>query len=150
MNRMNTIKYGFLSLAVCSVLFLTSCEEDINVGSNVDETPYLGATQLNGLLLDESTNKNNSVVELRDTEYSTNVIFSLSKLPQKGVDVKIAVDEAYKDTYNAIHNTDFELFPVANVKIAHDGIFLLAPDEKSTPSVKVTLTAFDGDRKSVV
>ena len=48
MNRMNTIKYGFLSLAVCSVLFLTSCEEDINVGSNVDETPYLGATQLNG------------------------------------------------------------------------------------------------------
>ena len=70
MNRMNTIKYGFLSLAVCSVLFLTSCEEDINVGSNVDETPYLGATQLNGLLLDESTNKNNSVVELRDAEYS--------------------------------------------------------------------------------
>lgn len=144
MNRMNTIKYGFLSLAVCSVLFLTSCEEDINVGSNVDETPYLGATQLNGLLLDESTNKNNSVVELRDAEYSTNVIFSLSKLPQKGVDVKIAVDEAYKDTYNAIHNTDFELFPAENVKIAHDGIFLLAPDDKSTPSVKVTLTAFDG------
>lgn len=141
---MNNIKYAFLSLAICFAVLFTSCEEEINVGIKLDETPYWNATQLNGLLLDESTNKNSSVVELRSNEYSTNVVFNLSKLPQKGVDVKIAVDEAYKDTYNAIHGTDFELFPAANVKIANSGAFLLAPDDKNTPSIKVTLNAFDG------
>lgn len=144
MNVMNNIKYSFLSLAVCSAMLFTSCEEEVNVGNKLDEAPYWSATQLNGLLLDESTNKNSSVVELRGDEYSTNVVFNLSKLPQKGVDVKITVDEAYKDTYNAIHGTDFELFPTANVEIAHDGTFLLAPDDKSTPSIKITLNAFDG------
>lgn len=36
------------------------------------------------------------------------------------------------------------MFPAANVKIANNGTFVLAPDDKVTPSVKVTLTAFDG------
>lgn len=140
----NNIKHSFLPLAMFAMTIFTSCEDDIVVGSRIDESPYLTSTQLNGLLLDENTNKNSSVVELRDNEHSTNVVFRLSKLPQKGVDVQIAVDESYVATYNAVHETDFKAFPAANVKIANNGTFVLAPDDKNTPSVKVTLTAFEG------
>lgn len=144
MNMINNIKYAFLPLVICTMSIFTSCEDDIEIGSNIDESSYLAATQLSGLLLDENTNKNSSVIELRDNEYSTNVVFRLSKLPQKGVDVQIAVEESYVATYNAAHETDFELFPAANVKIANNGAFVLAPDDKIIPSVKVTLTAFEG------
>lgn len=144
MNIINNIRYSSLSLAMLAATVLTSCDENIEIGKAVDESPYIASTQLNGLLVDETTNKNNSVIELRENEYSTNVVFRLSKLPQKGVDVKIAVDESYAATYNAVHETDFEVFPAANVKIAYNGTFVLAPDDKVTPSVKVTLTAFEG------
>ena len=144
MNMINSIKYAFLPVVMFTMATFTSCEEDIEIGNKIDESSYLASTQLSGLLLDENTNKNSSVIELRNNEYSTNVIFRLSKLPQKGVDVQIAVEESYAAIYNTAHETDFEVFPAANVKIAHNGTFVLAPDDKITPSVKVTLTAFDG------
>lgn len=141
---MNKIKYSLLPLVMLTTAIFTSCEENIVIDNNCDESSYSASTQLSGMLLDENTNKNSSVIELRDKEYSTNVVFRLSKLPQKGVDVQIAVEESYAATYNAAHETDFEVFPAANVKIANDGTFVLAPDDKVTPSVKVTLTAFEG------
>lgn len=138
------IRYIFRSMALLATMGFASCSENIELCNSVDESPYMASTQLNGLLLDESTNKNSSVVEMTEDEYSTNIVFRLSKLPQKGVDVKIAFDESYADIYNAAHDTDFELFPAANVKIHDNGELLLAPDEKNSPSVEVTLTAFDG------
>lgn len=144
MNMINNIKYAFLPVVMFTMATFTSCEEDIEIGNKIDESSYLASTQLSGLLLDENTNKNSSVIELRNNEYSTNVVFRLSKLPQKGVDVQIAVEESYAAIYNTTHETDFEVFPAANVKIANDGTFVLAPDDKVTSSVKVTLTAFDG------
>lgn len=143
MNMMKYIKYSFLPLAMIAMTTFTACEEDIEIGS-VDESAYISSTQLNGLLLDAATNKNSSVVELIGTEYTTDIVFRLSKLPQKGVDVKIDVDATYAAEYNAVHGTDFEVFPAANVKISNNGTFLLAPDDKTTPGVKVTLTAFSG------
>lgn len=137
------IKHAFLPLMMSVMVIFTSCEEDIEVGNPINESSYLASTQLNGLLLDENTNKNSSVVELRNNEYNTNVAFHLSKLPQKGVDIQIAVDESYAVTYNTIHETDFEIFPTTNVQIANNGVYVLAPEDKHTPSIKVTLTAFE-------
>lgn len=142
--NMKTIRYGVLPLFVCCMVIVIACEENIEVKTGLSDYPYLISTQLNGLLLDRNTNKNSSVIELRDEEYTTDVVFRLSQLPEKGVDVRIAVDGSYADTYNAIHKTDFELFPVSNVKIAHNGTFVLAPDDKATPGIKVNLTAFEG------
>ena len=133
MNMINNIKYAFLPMVMFTMATFTSCEEDIEIGNKIDESSYLASTQLSGLLLDENTNKNSSVIELRNNEYSTNVVFRLSKLPQKGVDVQIAVEESYAAIYNTTHETDFEVFPAANVKIANDGTFVLAPDDKVTP-----------------
>lgn len=140
----SNIKCAFLLLVMFAIAIFTSCEENIEIGNEIDESPYLTATQLSGLLLDENTNRSSSVIELRNNEYSTNIIFRLSKLPQKGVDIQISVDESYAITYNTIHETDFEVFPAANIKIANNGTYVLAPDDKNTPSIKVTLTSFEG------
>lgn len=146
MNEIKIMKYTYsLCLIVLMALIaFTACSEDVNLWNSIDETPYLAANRIDGLLVDESTNKNSSVVEMNTDEYSTNLVFRLSKKPEKGVDVKISFDEAYATTYNSIHNTDFELFPTSNVKIYNDGEFVLAPDDQSASGIKVTLTAFEG------
>lgn len=138
----NHIKYAFLPLAVFTAGLFTSCDEELEF--TADESAYLSATQINGMLLDAATNKNNSIVELRNDEQSTDIVFRLSKQPKTGVDVTITVDESYVTTYNAIHNTDFEMFPTENVTITNNGACLLAPDDTTTPGLKVTLTAFEG------
>jgi len=136
------MKYTFLPLAMLTAGLFTSCNEEI--GFAADESNYLSATQINGMLLDATTNKNNSIVELRNNTQSTNIVFRLSQQPKTGVDVTIGVDASYAVTYNSIHNTDFEMFPAENVAITNNGTCLLAPDDTATPGLKVTLTAFDG------
>ena len=115
MNMKNNLRYTFLLLLLCGMAF-TACEDDVTVGQEVDESQYENVTKLQGLLVDQSTNKNSSVIEMRGDVHSTDISFRLSKLPNKGVDVKITVDEAYAAEYNAAHNTTYEVYPAANVK----------------------------------
>ena len=75
----NCIKYTFLPLAMLTAGLFTSCDEELEFVA--DESTYLSATQINGMLLDATTNKNNSIVELRRNEQSTNIVFRLSKQP---------------------------------------------------------------------
>lgn len=63
MNMINNIKYAFLPVVMFTMATFTSCEEDIEIGNKIDESSYLASTQLSGLLLDENTNKNSSVIE---------------------------------------------------------------------------------------
>ena len=145
MNILHVFKQSLkaLPLAMLTLMTVTSCEEDAIVRSD-STSPYADVIQLKGKLIDGTTLKNNSVVEMRGDEYSTDITFSLSTLPKKGVDIKVAVDEAYAQTYNAAHGTDFELFPSANVSFENDGAYLIAPDEQTYPNIGVTLKAFDG------
>ena len=92
----NHIKYAFLPLAVFTAGLFTSCDEELEF--TADESAYLSVTQINGMLLDAATNKNNSIVELRNDEQSTDIVFRLSKQPKTGVDVTITVDESYVTT----------------------------------------------------
>lgn len=55
--------------------------------------------------------------------------------------MKIEVDPAYLETYNAEHGTEFQLFPAADVAIDREGKLLLAPDEIRSVGVGVTLAA---------
>lgn len=139
----NTInKISKLCIFVLGLLMLHSCADDIAVG-NIDESPYLNTGKLNAFLKDE-TGKSERVLELRADKYVTSVYVGLNKAPQQGVDVQIAFDKDYVEKYNAIHETNFESFPAENVKVAYDGKILLAPDDKSTPNLEVTITAFEG------
>ena len=140
----NIFKHNLLAwpLAMLALAAGTSCEDSI-VRSDSD-SPYADMIRLEGKLIDGTTLRNSSVVEMRDDAYSTNVTFKLSTPPKKGVDIKVAVDEAYAQKYNALHGTDFEVFPAANVSFNNGGAYVLAPDDQKMPDIRVTLTAFSG------
>lgn len=137
------IKRTLLALPLVVLALMTSCEEDAIVRSD-SVSPYAEEIQLKGKLIDGTTLQNNSVVEMRNDQYSTDIAFRLSTRPKKGVDIKIEVDEAYAQTYNTAHGTDFELFPSANVSFENNGAYVLAPDDQTLPNIGVTLTAFEG------
>ena len=112
MNTKKYLKYSFLPLVLMlGGLAFTACTDDIEGGKPVDEGAYDAVKRVDGMLLDVTSNKNESVIELRSDKYQTEVFFRLTKAPQKGVDVKIEVDPAYLETYNAEHGTEFQLFP---------------------------------------
>ena len=130
MNTKKYLKYSILPLALMlGGLAFTACTDDIEGGKPVDEGAYDAVKRVDGMLLDVTSNKNESVIELRSDKHQTEVFFRLTKVPQKGVDVKIEMDPAYLETYNAEHGTEFELFPAANVAIDREGKLLLAPGE---------------------
>ena len=142
MNTKKYLKYSILPLALMlGGLAFTACTDDIEGGKPVDEGAYDAVKRVDGMLLDVTSNKNESVIELRSDKHQTEVFFRLTKAPQKGVDVKIEMDPADLETYNAEHGTEFELFPAANVAIDREGKLLLAPDEIRSVGVGVTLAA---------
>ena len=138
----HTIKQYLLAwpLAMLALAMGTSCEDAI-VRSD-SESPYADMIRLEGKLVDVETLRNSAVVEMRADEYTADVMFKLSTRPNKGVDIRVAVDEAYAQTYNTLHETDYELFPTANVSLNNDGAYVLAPDDQKLPDIRVTLTAF--------
>lgn len=142
MNMKNIFKHNLLvwPMAMLALAMGTSCEDTI-VRSD-SESPYADMIRLEGKLIDGTTLRNSAVVEMRNDEYTTNVTFKLSTPPKKGVDIKVAVDEAYAQTYNTQHETDFELFPTANVSFNNGGAYVLAPDDQKLPNIAVTLKAF--------
>ncbi len=130
---------------LCFALLLggAACTDDIESGRTIDETPYHATMRIDGMLLDAATNRSETVVELREATCTTEIYFSLTKLPAKGVDVRIEIDADYAAQYNAAHGTEFALFPAEDVTIARDGELLLAPDEVRSKGVSVTLAADD-------
>ena len=138
----HTIKQYLLAwpLAMLALAMGTSCEDAI-VRSD-SESPYADMIRLEGKLVDVETLRNSAVVEMRADEYTADVMFKLSTRPNKGVDIRVAVDEAYAQTYNTLHETDYELFPTANVSLNNGGAYVLAPDDQKLPDIRVTLTAF--------
>ena len=113
MNTKKYLKYSFLPLVLMlGGLAFTACTDDIEGGKPVDEGAYDAVKRVDGMLLDVTSNKNESVIELRSDKYQTEVFFRLTKAPQKGVDVKIEVDPAYLETYNAEHGTELSLIHI--------------------------------------
>lgn len=141
MKKIKNLKASLACIAL--LLGAAACTDDIDSGRTIDEAPYGATARLDGMLLDAATNRDRSVVELRDAHCTTDIYFALTKLPKKGVDVKIGIDAEYAARYNAEHGTDFALFPAENVAFSRDGELLLAPDEVRSECVTVTLAASD-------
>lgn len=144
---MNTMKYVnriLLSSACCLGLALASCSEEIETSKKFDESCFDGLSRVDGMLSDEYTSDKERQLTLTNDRIETSVRFSLTQQPGKGVDAVVKYDADYLETYNLEHGTSCELFPESAVEIAGEGRVLLAPDDKRSESVTVTLTAFDG------
>ena len=66
MNTKKYLKYSFLPLVLMlGGLAFTACTDDIEGGKPVDEGAYDAVKRVDGMLLDVTSNKNESVIELR-------------------------------------------------------------------------------------
>ena len=141
---MTTMKrtYQYIAASVVAVLAFSACNETIVV-DKVDEGAYANVTTLVSTLRDANTKRVESVVEMRSNPFSTKVDFNLSRAPKKGVDVTVQYDAAYVETYNAEHGTSFQAYPESKVSIQNGGKIVVAPDEKVSYALDLTLQPFD-------
>lgn len=124
-------------------LALASCADDIESGYVVNENTYASAACIEGMLLDATTNRTTKVIELRGDAVETQAYFSLTKLPARGVDVRLEIDAEYVAKYNAAHKTEYALYPAEKVTFGRDGALLLAPDEVRSADIDVRIDASD-------
>ncbi|MBR5385249.1 MAG: DUF1735 domain-containing protein [Bacteroidales bacterium] len=137
------MKQIFYPIAILAAgLAFPSCDDTITV-DRVDESAYDNVVTLIGSVRDFKTNKTANVVDLRSEEYNTKVLFTLSRAPRQGVDVKISYDASYLEAYNESHGTSFELFPEAQYSLQNSGEILVAPDETRSYSLNLTLAPFE-------
>ena len=141
MNK--TMKHILNKIAAVAVsgLCLAACVEPITV-DKVDESAFNNVVNLVGSVRDLNTNKQENVVEIRKDAYNTSILFTLARAPKKGVDVKVAYDAEYVDTYNGIHNTSFEALSQEQFSLQNDGKIVVAPDEMRSFSLDLTINPF--------
>ncbi len=118
----------------------SACTEDIVI-DNVDESAYDNITTLYGTLRDATTSKVNNIVDLYKTDETRQLVFKLSREPQKGVDVKIDFDSSYLEQYNSEHETDFLLYPEEKLTIQNGGRIVIAPDEKQSYPLEINISS---------
>lgn len=143
---MKTIKYAnriLFSAACCLGLALASCSEEIETSKKFDEGCFDGLSRVDGMLVDEFTSGQERQLTMTNEQIATSVRFALTQQANKAVDAVIKYDAAYLETYNLEHGTSCELFPESAVEIGGEGRVLLAPDEKRSVAVPVTLSAFE-------
>lgn len=134
------------NISACLLLGISalaaSCSEEIVIGS-VDESAYSNVNTVSGYVKDVKTGKADNVIELRAESYSTALAFGLNKAPRKGVDVVLQYDAEYAQIYNAGHETEFPLYPEDLLELEDGGKILVAPDEKLSYEIGMTITYSD-------
>ena len=138
MKKINT----YIAASVLAVLGLSACNETIVV-DKVDEGAYANVTSLVTSLRDASANRVENVVEMRSEPIATEIVYTLGRAPKKGVDVTVQYDAAYVDAYNQAHGTSFRAYPESKVSLQNGGKIVVAPDEKVSYALDLTLDPFD-------
>ena len=84
MNTKKYLKYSFLPLVLMlGGLAFTACTDDIEGGKPVDEGAYDAVKRVDGMLLDVTSNKNESVIELRSDNTRPRSSSALRKRPRR-------------------------------------------------------------------
>lgn len=134
--------YSYIAAFAVAVTGLSACNETIVV-DKVDEGDYAHVDNLMATLRDARTRKVQNVVELRKEAFGTEVSFHLARAPRKGVDVAVQYDAAYVDAYNQAHGTAFRAFPESKVSLQNGGRIVVAPDEKESYALALSIDPLD-------
>lgn len=144
---MKTRKYAnriLLSMACGLGFAFASCSEEVATSFKFDEGGFDALARIDGMLVDGQTSANERELAFSGDELTTTVRFSLTREPGEGVDAVVSCDAGYLESYNLEHGTACELFPESAVVLGGGGRMLLAPDDKHSAAVEVTLKAFEG------
>ena len=143
MKRIHT----YIAVSAVAVLGLTACNETIVV-DKVDESAYANVVNLVSTLRDANTNKVTNTVEMRQDPFDTKVAVNLSRQPKKGVDVTVQYDPSYVETYNAEHGTSFKAYPESGLSLQNGGKIVVAPDEKVSYTLDLTIDPFEDQEEA--
>lgn len=115
----------------------TSCSDDIVVGT-YDSKDY---EVVNGVycMLRNAEGPNSRALEFRTNELATQYYIELSKASTEGVDITVSIDEKLLTEYNLANNTSYEMFPAELVKLEEDGAVLIAPGQRKSDPIDITL-----------
>lgn len=129
--KIKNIIFGlpFILMIGCITAFV-SCADDLDIGKDIDESIYEEIYKNNAFLRDAKTNKVSNVIELYKEQYATKVRLGLSKPATSTTKAKVKVDAEYLTIYNAMHETDFELYPLEGVTFSDEGAFIIFNDNK--------------------
>lgn len=128
-----------IATAIIAGLTSVSCQPEITIGNQIDENAYDNINSVSGGIFDGETGKKEIVLEIRQKAQDISVDFRLNRAPMMGVDVDITYDAGYLDRFNQIHGTSFELYPEENISIGDNGKIVVAPDEKKSYSVDLSI-----------
>ena len=134
--------YNYIAVSAVAALGLTACNETIVV-DKVDEGAYANVVNLVGTLRDANTNKVSNIVEMRQDPFGTQVAVNFSRMPKKGVDVTVQYDAAYVEAYNKEHGTSFQAYPESKVSLQNGGKIVVAPDEKVSYTLDLSIEPFE-------
>jgi hypothetical protein len=126
----------FISLLIAGV-FLTSCDEKIVV-SEIDESPYQLANEIQSYLKDASSARKMIPVEVRNTS-EVQLYFGVTAASKTAANAQVVIDEDFVATYNRENVTLYQPFPSANVSIANSGNLSIAAWQKESEKLTVTL-----------
>lgn len=143
MKRKNIYNWLMGTACLLAISSFISCSDDLEIGSQYDESDYQGIYENRAYLCDGTTGRVSNVIELYSASHTTAVRMNLSKGGITTTSAKVAIDEAYLDTYNKLHNTEFELLPKELVTLSNDGILSV---QQKTSELEVELVIQAGDQ----
>lgn len=114
-----------------AMVFTTSCDDDINIQRDIDESDYNGIYTNNVYLRDAKTNKRSNIVELYHDSDTKKIKLGLSKAATASTSATVKIDAEYLAAYNLEHETDFELYPIKDITLSNDGKFVGVDGAKS-------------------
>lgn len=119
-------------------------DNSIEVGKAIDETPYGTIGESNGFILDASTGLSTGVADIYADGFGTTLKFGVTKAAAGDITATATVDEAYLAAYNAANETDYALYPAANVTFGANGTFTIKGGATASTTVPMTVTKADG------
>lgn len=137
----NYIKSALLMMVM--VLALGCSNDDIILGS-VDISGYESINTLEVSVLNASTNATSEASVMETAEYTTKIHVNLSKIPNEGVFVKLAVDYSLVDAIN--EETGYSYLPYFDGTVTLSQTELIvAPDDRYSQEIDVVIDRMEDD-----
>lgn len=127
----------FATMLVLSGGLFTACDEEIEVG-RLDESGYVTSNDILGYVINSEGKRSTNMVDLRK-ESSSALYLDLSKNAAQNVSATFKYDKSLLDSYNAAHESNYELFPEALVTLGEGGAITIAQGSKKSNGVPVTI-----------
>lgn len=137
MKELNTKKINILAglLLICGGLFI-SCNDDISVGSQIDEDNYAPVSDQLAFVMNGQGRKQTTSIEFRE-EGSTELYLSIPNNTSENGSVRFTYNKSVLDAYNSANESQYAAFPENLVTFGENGVATLSDGNNKSNGVTV-------------